>query len=90
MEIETIKSEKNELRLRFNEIDQGFLSLIKSCLWEDSTTELAGFNIDHPIVGNPTFILKTKGRSAKDVWNKSLERANKQISDFESKIKTLK
>ena len=90
MDVETVKSEKNELRLKFSEIDQGFLNFIKSAVWEDSATQMAGFNIDHPMVGHPTFILKTKGKSAKDVWNKALESANKQISTFESQIKKLK
>ena len=90
MEVEITKSDKNELRLKFNEIDQGFLNLVKLAVWEDSATQMAGFNIDHPVVGYPIFILKTKGKSAKDVWNKALESVNKQISTFESQIKKLK
>ena len=52
-------------KLEFEKKDEGFLSLVKKYLWEDKATEMAGYKIDHPEVGKPVFILRTKGKNAK-------------------------
>jgi len=90
MKITTLTKRKNELKLKFDEIDQGFLNMIKDRLWKDKATDVAGFRIDHPQVGHPTFILKTKGKDAKKVWNDSLDSLQKDLKGFNKELKKVK
>jgi len=86
---EVIKSDKNLLKLKFSEIDQGFLTFIKDQLWQDSATEMAGFQVTHPQIGHIIFTLRTKGKPAKAVWNKALDEASKQVDGLKKELKNL-
>ncbi len=90
MEVEVLNKEKNELKLQFSEADQGFLNLIKSALWQNSATDIAGFKIEHPQASKPVFILKTKGKEAKKVWNEALDSISEQLTKFEAEVKKIK
>lgn len=90
MEIKMLESKKNLLKIEFKDKDEGFLNFVKKYLWMDKSTELAGYKIDHPEVGKPVFVLKTKGKSAKTVWNDALKAADKDLNDFSKEINKLK
>jgi DNA-directed RNA polymerase subunit L len=90
MEIEVLKEEKHELQIQFSEIDHGFLNLIKEAIWQQSGVELASFRLEHPEVGKPFFILKTKGKEAKKVWNSAVEAINEQLEKLGKEAKKLK
>jgi len=84
-------SDKNELKVEFSEKDEGFLNLIKTALWAQSETEMAGFKMDHPTAGKPVFTLKVKdGRDAKKVWNSALDSVSEQLDSFGKDVKKLK
>jgi DNA-directed RNA polymerase subunit L len=90
MEPVIMESKKNLLKVSFKDIDQGFINLVKDQIWEDNATELAGFKVTHPEVGELVFTLRTKGKDAKKVWNDSLAKLDKKLKDFESQIKKIK
>jgi len=90
MEIEVLKDEKHELQVKFSEIDHGFLNLIKEAVWQQSGVEIASFRVEHPEVGEPVFILKTKGKEAKKVWNSALELISEQLDKLNKELKKLK
>ena len=84
-------SDKNELKVEFSEKDEGFLNLVKTALWEQSETEMAGFRIEHPEVSKPVFFLRVKsGKDAKKVWNSALDLVSEQLSEFGKELKNLK
>ncbi|MEK6807940.1 MAG: RpoL/Rpb11 RNA polymerase subunit family protein [Nanoarchaeota archaeon] len=91
MELTVIESTKNELKVQFSEKDEGFMNLIKTALWEQSETEMAGFKMDHPTVSLPVFTLKVKdGKDAKKVWNASLDSISEQLDSLGKEVKKLK
>jgi DNA-directed RNA polymerase subunit L len=90
METEVLKDEKHELQVKFSEIDHGFLNLIKEAVWQQSGVEIASFRVEHPEVGEPVFILKTKGKEAKKVWNSALELISEQLDKLNKELKKLK
>lgn len=87
MKAEVISSKKNELKLRFKDIDQGLINMIKDQLWKDKAVDAAGFRVTHPQVGHLEFTLKTKGKEAKKVWNSAIEVLSKQTEEFKKLIK---
>ncbi len=91
MDVKITESDKNQVKIEFSEKDEGFLNLIKAALWEQSETEMAGYRIEHPIVGKPVFFLKVKeGKDAKKVWNSALDSVSEQLDSFGKGIKQLK
>jgi len=89
MEVKIIKSEPKELKIEFSEVDQGLLNAIKDALWNNSNTDMAGFNIPHPEVGKPVFFLRTTKESAKDVWNKAIAELDSEAADLAKLVKNL-
>ena len=86
---EILTNSKEEIKLKFVHIDQGFLNLVKEELWNDKATDIAGFRVTHPQVGVAEFTLKTKGKQAKQVWNSALDRLSKSITDFNKEVSRL-
>lgn len=77
MDFKVIKSETNTLEIDFKEFDQSILNLVKTELWNDSATKLAGFKVTHPQAGIAHFVLNTSGnKQAKTVWNDAVKRAS--------------
>lgn len=87
MEFKLVESTKDKLVMEFEQFDQGILNLVKHELWNDEATELAGFKITHPEIGHAKFVLRTKGKSPKTVWNLALKRATEQAEQFAKAIK---
>jgi DNA-directed RNA polymerase subunit L len=90
MEIEVLKEEKDLLELSFSETDQGLLNMIKEALWKQAGVEMASFRLDHPEISKPVFMLKTKGKDAKKVWNSAVESLSEDLGKLGSELKKLK
>ena len=90
MEFQVLKQEKDSLQIEFSEIDHGLLNMIKEALWRQTGVEAASFRLEHPEVSKPVFVVKTKGKAAKDVWNKALESLSSDFDKFGKEIKKLK
>lgn len=89
MKPEVARVEKNLLELHFPVKDKGFLNLVKEVLWKDKATQLAGFRVTHPEIGKIIFVLKTKGKDAKKVWNDALGRLEKEIDGAKKELAKL-
>ncbi len=90
MKPEIEKSDKDMLILKFKPFDQGMLNLIKDALWKDSATQMAGFKVTHPEVGEALFTLRTKSKEAKAVWNAAIKNVEKECDDFAKELKAIK
>ena len=82
MEVNVIEKDKFMLKLEFSENDQAILNLMKSALWKNNSTDAAGFRIEHPETSKPVFILRTKRKPAKDVWNDTIKDLIKQVKEI--------
>jgi DNA-directed RNA polymerase subunit L len=90
MEATVLKEDKDSLQVELSEADHGLLNVIKEALWKQSGVEVASFRLEHPEVSKPVFVLKTKGKDAKKVWNSALESISSDLEKFEKEIKKLK
>jgi DNA-directed RNA polymerase subunit L len=66
MKINVLKHEGDELRIELVGEGHSFCNALQSVLLKDETLELVGYNIPHPLIGQPTIYLRTKGR--RDPW----------------------
>ena len=89
MELKVLKDEKDSLEIEFAETDEGFLNFVKDSVWKQSGVEFAGFKIDHPETGKPIFIIRSKGKKAKDIWNSAVESASEELDKFSKELKKI-
>ena len=64
MEIKVIKNEKELLEVELDNLTMA--EFLRNELWQDKATELAVWKRDHPSK-NPILVLRTNGKSAKNV-----------------------
>ena len=61
MEIKVLEDEEGKLRLEVIGEDHTLLNALRKELWNDKDTEIAGYKIDHILVGNPVLIVVGTG-----------------------------
>ena len=60
MGIKILKKTANELKIEIEGEGHTFGNVLQKALLEDDTIEMAGYNIKHPLVSNPTVYVRTK------------------------------
>jgi DNA-directed RNA polymerase subunit L len=92
VEIKVLKKTSNELKIEIEGEGHTFCNVLQQALLEDDTIELAGYNIEHPLIANPTVYVRTKGtRKPKAVLidaAKKIQKQNKALKkSFERALK---
>jgi DNA-directed RNA polymerase subunit L len=90
MEIEILKSEKNYIEIAVKGDEYGIASAVKDLLLEDKDIEFAAYRIDHPLVGKPTLMVRTKEGNPLNAVKYALKKLKKNASDFKDAIKEAK
>jgi len=62
MEIKVLKRDKGELRVEVVGESHSFCNILQNFLLKDDSVEFAGYDLPHPLVGNPVLYLRTKGK----------------------------
>ena len=71
MKINVLRHEGNELRVELVGEGHSFCNALQSILLKDETLDFAGYNLPHPLVGQPTIYVRGKGR--RDLWRALLD-----------------
>lgn len=87
MEIKILKNEKTELEVEFIGADTSIPQLLVARLNEDKSVEFAGFKKEHPIIGNPKVILKTKKKEPAAVLLEKLEEIKAEVETLRKEFK---
>jgi DNA-directed RNA polymerase subunit L len=64
--------------------DHSVPNLLREALMEDESVEFASYNIDHPQLGSPKLVIKTK--ALKD----AIKKAKKMVSEFQAAVEKAK
>jgi len=83
--IKIVKNEGNEIWLEFQSGDLTIPDLIANTLVGRSNVEFAGVRKDHPEVGKPMLVVKTK-RNAKEELVKMLEELDDSLKNIETQL----
>ncbi|MCJ7635747.1 DNA-directed RNA polymerase subunit L [Candidatus Bathyarchaeota archaeon] len=84
MKINVLRHEGNELRIELVGEGHSFCNALQSVLLKDETLEFVGYNMPHPLVGQPTIYVRTKER--RDPWIALLNAAkalDKELSQIQ-------
>ena len=87
MEINVLEDKKNRIVFEIDGIGHTFLNILGKELWNDSHVKVATYNIKHPQVSNPKFILETDGdESPKAALTSAVNRLKKISDKFKKEV----
>lgn len=70
--------------------DHTLANLIAERLLKDSDVEFASYVLEHPVIGSPKVIVRTKKGDAYDALKKAVDKVADDVSDFKAKVKKIK
>lgn len=83
MKIEVLKRTSNELKIKLEGEGHTFCNVLQEALLEDDATEMAGYNLRHPLVSEPTIYIQTKkGLKPETVIRNAVKKIRKQNKEF--------
>ncbi len=86
MEPKIIENSRYELKVEFIGEGHSFCNLLRKTLLEEPSVDFAGYSIDHPLLANPVFTLRTKRRQANVVMREALEKLLARTEEFRKKF----
>jgi DNA-directed RNA polymerase subunit L len=91
MEIKVFESTKKRLVFELIGADHTLCNALKKALWEDPSVRAAAYNIAHPLIGIPKFVVETNGqKDAADVVKAAANKIKKYNKDFLAHFKEAK
>lgn len=83
MRVRVLKKESNELKIEIEGEGHTFCNALQKVVLEDGDVEVAGYDMPHPLVSNPTFYVRTNGKSTPEtVLERAAKRLQKRSDDF--------
>jgi DNA-directed RNA polymerase subunit L len=80
MELTVLESKKNRIVFELRGADHTFCNALKQELWQDEGVKVAAYNVNHPLVGVPKFIVEAA--DAKEALHTAVARLQKRNKEF--------
>ncbi|RME78174.1 DNA-directed RNA polymerase subunit L [Candidatus Woesearchaeota archaeon] len=87
MEINVIEDKKGRLVFELHGEGHGFCNALKSALWQQKGVKVAGYNVDHPLTGVPTFVVEADNPRA--ALKAAAEQLKKDLDELAKEVKKL-
>ena len=81
MELQTLERKKHRVVFELRGVDHTFCNALKNELWNDDQVSVSAYNISHPLVGVPRFVVESKGDAA-EALKEASKRLQKRNKDF--------
>jgi DNA-directed RNA polymerase subunit L len=82
MEMNILEESKNKIIFELIGEDHTFCNALRDELWEDKDVVSASYNIKHPLISAPRFIVETKKNDPKKTLKDASERIRKNNDKF--------
>jgi len=83
MKIKVLKRTSNELKIEIEGEGHTFCNVLQKALLEDDAIEMAGYDLAHPLVSNPTIYVQTKkGLKPETTIRNAVKKIQKQNKEF--------
>ena len=86
MEVKILLNEKDTVELELVGADQSLAQLMTIKLNEENDVEFASYKVDHPVLGSPRIIVKTKKGDPAKLIISTAEKMKKEIEDFKKQF----
>lgn len=90
MDFKVLKEEKDTLELQFEGENHTFCNLLRKELWGSDQIVAASYNLKHPLLLAPTFILQVKSGKPRKFLLEATESLKKKTKDLKAQISKLK
>ncbi len=90
MQVTILEDKKNKLVFELDGDKHTLPNLLKDELNVDEHVKIAGYNVDHPLVGKPRFILETDGADPRKTLNAAVKRLGKTFEKLHDEFQALK
>lgn len=83
--------EKSEKSMRFEIIGEGhtFCNLLRDFLLKNPDVDFAAYKIDHPLVSNPVFYVRTRESRPEEALKKAAEDVIRALEEFKEKFSSV-
>ncbi len=85
MEVMIIKNTKKEFEFEIIG-DKTIFNPLKQKLLENKDVEYAGWNVEHPLLSNPRFSVRTKNGEAREILKNAIAELKKDIEDVRGQL----
>jgi DNA-directed RNA polymerase subunit L len=90
MELKVIEKGKKKLVFDLIGADHTFSNSLKKELWNDKSIKISAYNIEHPLIGIPRFIVETDEKDPEKVLLDAVKRLQKKNESYAEDIKKIK
>lgn len=90
MEINVLVHDKSTLEFEIVGADSTIPEMLTSKLSEDEEVEFVSYKVEHPLVGKPKVIVKTKTKDPLELTISALEGIKKEIAEIKKAFKKSK
>ena len=87
MKLNFLKDEKDHVEVILEGEDHSFPNALREKLLEEKGVEFVSVTREHPTAAFPKLVLKTKGKSARELLKSAAKELLKDSKDFASQVK---
>jgi DNA-directed RNA polymerase subunit L len=89
MEFKVLDESKTKLSFQLIGETHTFCNILKDELNKVKGVDIATYRIDHPLVGQPQFLIETKGIEPRKALAQALKEVKKQATEFKKEVSKL-
>ncbi|MEM2138954.1 MAG: DNA-directed RNA polymerase subunit L [Candidatus Woesearchaeota archaeon] len=86
MEINVLEDKAKRLVFEIKGEDHTLCNALREELWNDDSVLVSAYNIAHPLIGVPKFIIETKDKEPKKALKDAISRLKKRNSEIKKTI----
>lgn len=90
MELKVIEKSKKRLVFDLVGADHTFSGALKKELWNDKSIKISAYNVEHPLIGIPRFIVETEDKDPEKALLDAVKRLEKKNESFLEDIKKIR
>ncbi|MGV8140906.1 MAG: RpoL/Rpb11 RNA polymerase subunit family protein [Candidatus Woesearchaeota archaeon] len=90
MELKVIEKGKKRLVFDLVGADHTFSNALKKELWNDKSIKISAYNVEHPLIGIPRFIVETDDKDPEKTLLDAVKRLEKKNESFLEDVKKIR
>lgn len=90
MEINVIEESKKKMVFEIKGEGHTLSNLLEKELWKDKNVTVAGYHVNHPLIGVPRIIVETSAITPRKALENAIKRLKTKNADFAKKLKKAK
>ncbi|MGV8086460.1 MAG: RpoL/Rpb11 RNA polymerase subunit family protein [Candidatus Woesearchaeota archaeon] len=90
MELKVVEKSKKRIVFDLIGADHTFSGALKKELWNDKAIHVSAYNVEHPLIGIPRFIVETEDKDPEKALLDAVKRLEKKNESFLDDFKKVK